>query len=102
MQVKDPLVFKENNITLILHKLALSPVPVKSLGDRGVVKDVVLAKLGFLVLCGLDRIIEWHLREHVVALVGVANMMVQMVHDRAKGAVDSAGSSALEVPDVIA
>lgn len=92
----------ENNIAIILNKLALSPVAVQSLSDGCVVKDVVLAQLGLEVLGGLDSIVEGHLREHVVALVRVANVVVQVVDDGAEGAVDGAGGAALEVPLVVA
>ena len=95
------LVLVEDNFALILNKTALSPVSVQCLGDWGIVKDVVLAQLGLKVLGGLDGVVEGHLREHVVALVRVTNVMVQVVDDGSEGAVDRAGGSTLEVPDVI-
>lgn len=91
----------ENNLAFVLNKTALSPVAVQGLGDRGIVKDVVLAQLGFEVLGGLNSVVEGHLREHVMALVRVANVVVQVVDDGSEGAVDSAGGSTLEVPDVV-
>ena len=98
---KGSLVLIENNLALVLNKTALSPVAVQGLGDRGIVKDVVLAQLCLEVLGGLDGVVEGHLRKHVMALVGVANVVVQVVDDGSEGAVDSAGSSTLEVPDVV-
>lgn len=101
----DPVVFLllvENNIAIVLDKLALSPVAVQSLGNGCLVKDVVLAQLGLQVLGRLNSVVEGHLREHVVALVRVANVVVQMVDDSAEGTINGAGSAALEVPLVVA
>lgn len=91
----------KDHITVVLNKPALSPVAIQSLGNGCVVKDVVFAQLGLQMLCGFDSVVEWHLREHVMALVGVANVMVKVVDDRAEGAVDSAGGTSLEVPLVV-
>lgn len=98
---ESSLVLIENNLALVLNKTALSPVAVQGLGDGGIVKDVVLAQLSLEVLGGLDSVVEGHLREHVMALVRVANVVVQVVDDGSEGAVDSASSSTLEVPDVV-
>lgn len=92
----------EDHIAVVLDKSAFSPVAVQSLGNRCVVVDIVFAQLGLQMLCGFDSVVEWHLREHVMALVGVANVMVKVVHDRSEGTVNSAGSTSLEVPFVIA
>lgn len=96
------LLLVENNIALVLDKLALSPVAVQGLGDGRLVKDVVLAQLGLQMLGSLDSVVKGHLREHVVALVRVANMVVQVVDDGTERAIDGAGSAALEVPLVVA
>lgn len=98
---KSSLVLIENNLALVLNKTALSPVAVQGLGDRGIVKDVVLAQLCLEVLGGLDGVVEGHLREHVMALVRVTNVVMQVVDDGSEGAVDSASGSTLEVPDVV-
>lgn len=98
---ESSLVLIENNLTLILNKTALSPVAVQGHGDGSIVIDIVLAQLGLEVLSGLDSVVEGHLREHVMALVRITNVVVQMVDDGSEGAVNSAGGPTLEVPDVV-